>query len=384
MTEPVLVAGGGIGGLAVARALARRDVPVVVFERAERPVPERGTGLTLWGNAMRVLADLDCAEAVAKSGGLVRQNLILSAKGALLFDSPVGEISDRVGAPASYVVRRVDLLAALYGEGRDVEVRTGCEAVGYREDADGVVLRLSDGEEVRGRALIAADGARSVLRDQLIGDGEAIPVGAPIWRGISTGNPGLVEGTALLVWGPAGGGIGGGKLAGEHVSWTISVNAEHQRKLEAAKNPKPVLREFVRGLHGQLEQALEMTDDDDIISAQVRIRKPADKWVSRRVAVLGDAAHALPTGFGQGACMALEDAFVLANCLRSMEVPNALAEYDRVRQERLSWLRPKIMFIDKFARIENRLVCAARDFLVQRLPVGKNPETWERILSFPT
>jgi 2-polyprenyl-6-methoxyphenol hydroxylase-like FAD-dependent oxidoreductase len=71
MTEPVLVAGGGIGGLAVARALTRRGVPVVVFERAERPVPERGTGLTLWGNAMRVLDDLGCAAQVAKSGGLV-------------------------------------------------------------------------------------------------------------------------------------------------------------------------------------------------------------------------------------------------------------------------------------------------------------------------
>jgi len=222
-----------------------------------------------------------------------------------------------------------------------------------------------------------------VLRNQLIGDGEAEPVGAPIWRGISTGNPGLVEGTALLVWGPHGGGIGGGKLAGEHVSWTISVSAKHQRKLANTPKPKTVLREFVRGLHDQLEQALEMTADDDIISAQVRIRKPAYTWVSQRVAVLGDAAHALPTGFGQGACMALEDAFVLANCLANMEVPAALAEYDRRRQARLAWLRPKIMFIDKFARMENPMMCAVRDFLVQRLPVGKNPETWERILRFP-
>jgi 2-polyprenyl-6-methoxyphenol hydroxylase-like FAD-dependent oxidoreductase len=382
-TDPVLVAGGGIGGLATARALGRRGIPAVVFEQAERPVPERGTGLTLWGNAMRVLAGLGCAEPVVAAGGEVVTNHILSAKGELLMETPIAEISRRVGAPPSYVVRRTDLLGALYGDGTDVDVRTNSETVGYREEANGVTLILADGTEVRGSMLVCADGARSKLRDQLVGDGAAIPVGHPIWRGISDGDPGLGDGIARIVWGPEGGGIGGGRLAGPNISWTISPNSKTQRALDRKEHatPKAALQRFTAGMHPLLEEALAMTPDENIIAAQVRIRKPADTWVSRRVALLGDAAHALPTGFGQGACQALVDADVLTSHLAAEpDVAVALRKYDRERQELFAWLRPKVMLLGKLAGIENRFACAARDFVVKRMPMDKSGETWERLL----
>lgn len=383
---PVLVAGAGIGGLGAAAALRRRGVDVEVFERAPNPVPERGTGLTVWANAIRVLDRLGCGEQVRAHGGAVERTQIRSAKGRTLIDTPIAEIAASVGAPGSYVVRRRDLLQALYDARGDAPVHVERECTGYRVDGSTVVLRLADGDEVRGRALICADGARSALRRQLLDDGDAAPVGSPVWRGISPAGPGLPDGVALLVWGTHGGGIGGGEIGDGQISWTIATNSAVERELAGPDaDAHAVLQRFVAGLDSTLEEGLRRTDPADIISAHVLVRKASPTWGRGPVTLLGDAAHAMPTAFGQGGCQALEDAAVLADELAGVDdVATGLRRYEQRRQERIGWLRERVERVDRFSRIENPVLCKLRDVVVPHVPGSSGTELWQKIMSFET
>lgn len=383
LERPVLVAGAGIGGLAAAAALRREGIPVEVFERASNPVPERGTGLTLWGNAIQVLDRLGCGEAVRAAGGVVDRTEIRSAGGRLLIDTPIADTAREVGAPDSYVVRRRDLLQALYDARGDVPVHVDKEATEYRVESGGVTLCFADGSSARGSALVCADGARSALRAQMLADGEAIPLGSPIWRGISDADGGLRPGIAVLVWGHTGGGIGGGHIRDGHVSWTIAVNSATERELDA--NPgrhKEILLRFVDGLDDALTGAVRTTPDDDIISAHVLVRRPSPRWGEGPVTLLGDAAHAMPTAFGQGGCQALEDALSLAvRVAEAGDLTDGLRSYETHRQQRVNWLRERIERVDRFSRVENRFVCGLRDLVVPLVPQKGSIEMWRRIMT---
>jgi 2-polyprenyl-6-methoxyphenol hydroxylase-like FAD-dependent oxidoreductase len=384
--DRVLVAGAGIGGLGAAAALRRRGIEVEVFERAPAPVPERGTGLTVWANAIRILDGLGCGDQVRDQGGLVERTQIRSAARRTLIDTPIAALATSVGAPGSYVVRRRDLLQALYDVRGDTPVHLGRECVGYRVEGSTVVLRLADGAEVRGRALICADGARSALRRQLLDDGDAVPLGSAIWRGISPSGPGLPPGIALLIWGRRGGGIGGGEIRDGQISWTIATNSAVERELAVpGADPKAVLQRFVAGLDATLEKSLRRTDPADIISAHVLTRKPSASWGQGPVTLLGDAAHAMPTAFGQGGCQALEDAAVLAHELSTADrVEAGLRRYEQRRQERISWLRERVERVDRFSRIENPVLCKLRDVVVPHVPTSSGNEMWRKIMSFDT
>lgn len=380
---PVLVAGGGIGGLAAAVALRRHGLDVEVFERAESIIPERGTALTLWGNAVTVLDRLGVGDPARAAGCEVTRSEIRSHTGELLIETPVAEVTRLVGAP-SMVMRRADLLRILYDALDGVPVHVGSRCTGYQTDGARVTLTFDDGATVSGSALVAADGARSVLRERLIGDGEPIPVGSPIWRGISDGDGGLDAGLALLIWGPRGGGMTGAHSAPDQVAWSIATNSRTDAALSratSAEERKSVLLEFVRGLSPELEEAVRRTPARDLISGHVLVRKPTATCGCGPITLLGDAAHAMPTALGQGGCQALEDGYVLGESLAAAdEVQPGLRRYEEVRRNRVSWLRAQIDRIDRFSRLENVLLCKIRNIGARLAPTG-SVESFQKILT---
>lgn len=376
---PVLVAGGGIGGLAAALSLRHHGIDVEVFERSSEPVAERGTGLTLWGNALAVLERLGCAEQVRAAGYEIERTEIRSAAGAVLVKTPVDEVSHITGT-TSITVRRTDLQRALYRALDGVPVHLDRQVAGYSVEGGGVTLLLEDGTEVRGRALVGADGARSAIRSQLLDDGDPIRLGFPIWRGVSDGDGGLEHGLALLVWGPRGGGIGGAHVDEGHVSWTIATNSAFQPTV-TEENHKDALLAFVRGLDAPLEEVIRQTPAEEMSAGYVLVRKHSDTWGLGPVTLLGDAAHAMPTALGQGGCQALEDALALGECLSAAtDVGDGLRSYEERRMRRIGWLRDRIERIDRFSRLENPLLCRVRNVGARLAPTGST-ESWTRIMT---
>src|SRR5439155_20268543 len=172
-TAPLLIGGGGLGGLTAARALDRAGIRSHVLEKADDFV-ELGAGLQLAPNATRVLADLGIYERVAEVAVFPRRLVLGDAVGGgIVTELDVGEpFRCHFGHPY-LVMHRHDLLSVLLDACREsgvVKLDAGREVTGVDQDEAGVEVTCNDGSRYRGPALIGADGVRSLLRSLLSDD----------------------------------------------------------------------------------------------------------------------------------------------------------------------------------------------------------------------
>jgi 2-polyprenyl-6-methoxyphenol hydroxylase-like FAD-dependent oxidoreductase len=384
----ILISGGGVGGLCAALAVRSAGWDVEVHERAIDPHREAGTAFNLWGNAVTALAKVGGADAVRQVGDPIRQMRLLDHKGRFIAATPIADIDRRIGT-FSVNIRRSDLTRLLYEacKDADIPVHLGRAGHGYRIDGNDVVLTLDDGPEIRGAALVGADGARSAIRSQLVGDGDPIASSLPV-RGISEVDADAPPNTVLMAWGPRGGGAGCWPLGDGHVSWTVGTNSHLRRKLAGGADTKGAVLDFLAGFPSPFRQLVTATPDDRIAANPVLIRPMPDKnapdiWGAGPVTLIGDAAHAMPTVFAQGACQALEDAAVLGMELAGTDDPiAAMRAYERRRKPRMAWLRRRVFMLDKLQKFESRPLCIARDSFMRRGPAEKSVRGWEQMLTF--
>jgi 2-polyprenyl-6-methoxyphenol hydroxylase-like FAD-dependent oxidoreductase len=336
-----VIAGGGVGGLAAASALARRGLAVTVVERAAT-LTDVGSGLILYPNGV--------AAADAISPGLSRRiqltghvpapdesRLVLSASGKVLASEPIGLAQHRYGRPQISILRTA-LQNALISEATAAGVRLslGVAVSNYVTSAESVSVRLSDGSTRHADLLVAADGIQSAMRRQMLGDGP------PRYRGY-TSVRGRTTGTWLRPQGFVANGRGVQLFAapvGPHsLYWTAKITAPAATwpGLRGAAALR-ALTSKLGGWHDPIIRLIAEASEEDVAVTDICDRDPVPHWVDGRVALLGDAAHPMTPSLGQAANMALEDAAVLAHALGShgTDVPAALHDYERQRSARTS------------------------------------------------
>ncbi|MEV8435846.1 FAD-dependent monooxygenase [Actinosynnema sp. NPDC051121] len=315
----VIIVGGGIGGLAAALAVADRGHRVVVLERRSE-FTELGAGIQLAPNAFLALDRLGVAAAVLDRAVQVDALRLMDAvTGEQVAAMPVrGEYRARFGNPYA-VVHRNDLYAPLLARCREhdgVELRVDSPVVGYEQDGDGAAAVLADGGRVRGTAVIGADGLRSAVRAQLVGDGEPRVSGHTIYRSvIPMGSvPVELRSDSVTLW------------AGPRWHF-VHYPIDGGRSLNVAITRDNGATEAVVGVPVPGERVLaEFADAAPVIRALLALgrdwrswvlcdRDPTDRWSDGRVVLLGDAAHPMLQYAAQGACMALEDAVHLGDLL---------------------------------------------------------------------
>jgi len=197
-SRTILIAGGGIGGLAAAIALRRSGFDVRVFERAPE-IREVGAGLTIQSNAVLALRRIGLDRSLLESGQVLRAGSIRKPDGKVLSRVDLEEVGRAVGAPvvAIHRARLQQLLFDALGAGG---VETGREVAAYETRPDGVTLLFRDGGREEGGVLIGADGLRSAVRAQMLRDGEPLYAGYTCWRGV-TAEGGPVVPESSETWG---------------------------------------------------------------------------------------------------------------------------------------------------------------------------------------
>lgn len=325
------IVGGGIGGLAAAIALHRRGWRVEVLERAPE-FTEIGAGISLWPNALRALEVLGLDRTVRALGAVEATGGVRDRRGRWLSRTDNAELARRFGHPL-VVLHRADLLRVLTEALPADSLRPASEVSAVRDDDRGPVVEHTGGES-RPDLVIGADGLRSAVRGALW-PGAADPryAGYSAWRMVT--EPLAVppsEGAATWGRGERFGytALPGGRMycfataslpPGSEVASGSSQHGELLRRFEDWPEPIPTL--------------LASVPPDAVLRHDLYDLPPLPSFVHGRVALLGDAAHAMTPNLGQGACQALEDAVTLAHCLDGTpDVPAALRSYDLLRRPR--------------------------------------------------
>ncbi|MCY3941151.1 MAG: FAD-dependent monooxygenase [Gammaproteobacteria bacterium] len=338
----VLIVGGGIGGLAAAVALRRAGINARVFERA-REIREVGAGVTIWSNAIMALQSLGLGKQVRSLGSEMLRINVLSAKGKLISSIDVEAISRACGAP-SLALHRADLQRILLEALDTDQVHTAKECVGVTQDQNGVTLRFADGTEAAGEIAIGADGVRSVVRSSLFGSQKLRSARYYCYRGMAA-TPRVTKHEVLSVLLP---GIQLGvfpEVRPGEAYWFLCRNKPFDATLaDVEYDHMAFLRSVSREFPAELGAMIVGTDPERILVDEVLDRPPDKHWGHGRVSLIGDAAHPMAPTFGPGACMAIEDAVILADSLRrAMDPGSGLRDYENRRRRRtaaitrLSW-----------------------------------------------
>lgn len=343
--SPIIVIGAGIGGLALALALQRRKVPVVVYERAPE-LGEVGAGLMLTPNSNRVLDYLGVLAEVER--GATKPGITQTRHyqtGVALSTTDIGEkFTGQYGKPY-YDVHRIHIHSALH---KAVAANDpGCIRVShdFSDVADNgatVTATFANMVKATGRLLVGCDGVRSVVRTRIgITDG-ARYTGNLAWRGmVPVGAlPPHLRGPEVSIWtGP-----------GHHfVEYTVKSGtmknyvaiANHQAWAEESWSVRASVEEPMaefKDWHADVQTIIAATPPESCIRWGLFDRDPLDRWSRGRVTLLGDACHPMLPFMAQGAAMALEDAVVLVRCLEAETgVEKAFARYEKARIERAAW-----------------------------------------------
>ena len=376
--KPILIAGGGIGGLATALGLAQKGFASIILEKAPE-LGEIGAGIQLGPNAFHAFDYLGVGDAARSMAVYIDALLLMDAITAEEITSiPLKEdFRKRMGNPYA-VVHRGDLHGVFLKACRDhplVELRTSSAVEGYEQDGDSVTVRLAGGGTVTGAGLVGADGLWSNVRRQVLNDGPPVVSGHTTYRSVipTEQMPEELRWNAATLWAGPKCHIVHYPLSG----WKVFnlVVTYHNDAPEPVAG-KPVSKEEVyRGfehIHPRAQQIIEHGSDWKLWV--LCDRAPVSNWIDGRVALLGDAAHPMLQYFAQGACMAMEDAVCLSHKMEaaSGDFERAINAYQATRLDRTTKVQ-----------IQSRLIgehiyhpAGAHAHLRNTIMAAKTPDQW--------
>lgn len=313
---PILVAGGGIGGLTAALALARHGIESAAFEQADE-FKEVGAGLQVGPNAFRVFDALGLTSEVRKLATFPESLTIKDAITAEeIIELPVGEnFRERFEYPYG-LMHRADLHQVLLQACRAsglIQLHTHSKLTAFEDRGDEVRVRMSNGTEWTGGALVGADGLWSMVRQAIVGDGPPRLAGHICYRAIVplSDVPQDMRKNAMALWvGPKMHMVLWPMRQDQFYNVTVVFHSNRFEEGWDSYGDPDELRERVASTHPQVREFVNSVQDWRMYV--LRDREPVRNWSSGRVTLLGDAAHPMLQYLAQGACMAMEDAMCLA------------------------------------------------------------------------
>jgi FAD-dependent urate hydroxylase len=331
--ERILITGGGIAGLSLATALHRQGFAAELVERSKE-WPAVGAGINLAANGVRALRALGVGKAVEQAGAVIRRWAFFDQQGEMLCDTDLEELWGDVGPCIG--IERVKLHQALLAGATGVPSRLGTAIVAVAQADGKVLVEFSDGSSADYDLVVGADGIYSTVSNVTMRAEPPVYAGHVVWRSLAPTRPkGVINMMVLMgddrYFGlvPMGDGrtYGFGAVGGPRLDDPLTGRLERFRhRFEAFGGPVP---EYLASL--ECDEQLHFGPIEWVDRAL---------WHSGRVVLTGDAAHAGPPHMGEGGCMAIEDALVLAEVLQWEDsIERALDAYVSRRRPRTDWVQ---------------------------------------------
>lgn len=328
----IAIIGGGIGGLAAALTLRQFGFEPTVFEQAPQLL-EVGAAIAVWPNAMRILERLGLGKEILLHAGAIEQVRWLDSKGKLINSTrfPKSE------TPA-VALHRADLQNVLWQALPSPTIHLGKVFQSFAEESNELHARFADGATVDCDLLIGCDGLHSHVRTQIVDHSFPVFRGYTVWRGTTETVPRELSSTTAIEIQGRGQRFGIGPVGMNKIGWWASANGPRgpSDHVEShVPDQVPELLALFAGWYAPVLELISGTPSTSIVTTAAFDRPAAKKWGAGRATLLGDAVHPTTPNLGQGGCLAIEDAVILARCLNKYGPgAAALRSYEKLRYAR--------------------------------------------------
>ena len=353
----IAIIGGGIGGLTAALALQQSGFQPEIFEQAPALL-DVGAAIAIWPNAMRVLERLRLTDNIVAKAGVIEEIRWLDQNGFLINRVSISETSEARKSPA-VALHRADLQSTLLHALPATSIHLGHTLVDQTQRGDKIIVTFANNQTVEADFLIGADGIHSRVRSQFLNDGDPRHRGYTVWRGISPNIPSAIPpDTAIEIHG-RGKRFGLGPVGLGRLGWWATANTDDTDQLT----------DLFAGWYAPVVELIEATPHQSILKTGAFDRESTKRWGNGRMTLLGDAIHPTTPNLGQGGCLAMEDALVLARCFEKYgATEQALRHYERSRYKRTTAITNYSRYYGSAGQWENIFARGFRRTILSLVP----------------
>ncbi|NIJ46058.1 2-polyprenyl-6-methoxyphenol hydroxylase-like FAD-dependent oxidoreductase [Wenyingzhuangia heitensis] len=364
------IIGGGIGGLTTGIFLKRKGFNVRVFEQTKE-VRSLGAGIILANNAMQVYQKLNLSDKITAQGSYVSSVKIVDEKLETISETDLSVFESKYQLK-NIAIHRGKLQRILMDEFESDELFLDHQLKGIKKKSNGCLLKFNNDKDYNSEVVIGADGIHSKVRQLLFESVKIRKAQQICWRGVLNYNlPEKYSHQAVESWGK-GVRFGFVKINDQKVYWYALKSIHKYRKQNININDFKVFDSLVADI-------ISKTDEKNIHTAEIMDIAPFKNWSVDCICLLGDAAHATTPNLGQGACQAIEDAFVLAECIEKHHILKAFKEYEKLRIKKAHKIVLTSYKIGTIAHWSNSLLVWLRNRIVKTIPLSIQEKQMEAI-----
>ncbi len=360
----ISIIGAGIGGLTTAIALKQKGFEVEIFE-ASKDFRKAGSGINLAINAMQVFRRLGVYKEISSLGSYTDSLLITDEK--LNIITKVNLVNaEREFKAKTFAIHRATLHTILLNKLNGVKIHLNKKLKSLSQTNDEVNFIFEDGTAYTSNILIGADGIHSVVRKSIFDNTELRIAKQACWRGIvKIDIPKKYQTELNELWGK-GKRFGFVHINENEVYWYALANYKTDYEKEFSNIN---LEELFSNFSPLIKKIISKTENNDIIFNEMIDLKPISSWYYKNVCLIGDASHATTPNMGQGACQAIESAYVIAACLSTEKnIQTAFYKLEKIRKKDAKKIVKTSWTVGKMAHLENRFGIFLRNNIMRLMP----------------
>lgn len=367
------IIGAGIGGLTMAIALEQKGFKTRVFEQTENIKPI-GAGIILANNAMQVYKALGLHKIIEEKGNHISSLNITKPDLIPLSKVNLSSFEYEYGVK-NIAIHRGVLQQILIDQLSSSSLKLNHKLEKITKNSNGHTLEFKTGQTIQSSTVIAADGLNSIVRQLLFTKTNIRNAQQICWRGITDYSLPLEYQNELNeAWGRSNR-FGFVQIAKNKVYWYALKSFKKNKKELDLNNIKNYFSQY----SSIIQEIISSTNKEQIHTAEISDLKPIKQWYKKNVCLIGDAAHAMTPNMGQGACQAIEDAFILSECLSKYQKNIAFKKFQKLRIKKAHQVVKKSWMIGKIAHLSNPFLISIRNQIIKLTPESINKKQFNQI-----